>query len=438
MKQLLPNLKILDKIPNSYDTISNSETYNNPNKDIILEGYFQDPSLFPTKHIQLKLIEPTDNIIKDKRYLYFIHFRFGDFKNLKGHLLPLEYYKKALKKFDINSQFIILSDEIEVAKKYIEDNFSILKNLIYDNSKSRVDSLYYMSKCKGGICSNSTFSWMGAYAIEDKDVICMPKPWLESLVNVKIYPSWATLIEYKQEGGNNGKKILVSYATPSHTERQQKLKESALTTGNIDETVEYGPDKLPQDFKDTYKQFFEQSRGGGYWIWKAYIILEEFKKLKDDDILIYIDSDKTFMTSIDTYLYNFNKDKSIMVFQLSDGFVEKNWTKMDIFKKLNCDTNKDITDTAQIESGYCILRNNNDSLNFLNQWFDLCKDYHLISDEASIEPNFEGFNENRHDQSLLSCLAKLNKDNWKIQIEKTPTDFGNPIRNKGFPQLLNF
>jgi hypothetical protein len=127
-----------------------------------------------------------------------------------------------------------------------------------------------------------------------------------------------------------------------------------------------------------------------------------------------------------------------MVFQLSDGFIEKQWTKMDIFKKLNCENNRDITDTPQIESGYCILRNNEDSLNFLNTWFELNTDFNLVNDEPSKEKNFNEFIENRHDQSLFSCIAKLNKDNYKIQIEKTPTDYGNPVRNEGFPQLLNF
>lgn len=246
------------------------------------------------------------------------------------------------------------------------------------------------------------------------------------------------------KGGNVSKKILVCYATPSHVEKQKKLVESALLVGGIDEIKALGPNNLPEDFKKTYKKFFEHTRGGGYWIWKPYIILEEFKKMNDTDILIYIDSDMRFKISIDNYIENFKPENSIMLFQLSDEFIinghkllEKNWTKMDIFKRLNCANNKSITDTSQIESGYCIIRKNEDSLNFLSEWFDLCKDYHLISDEQSIEPNFNTFSgENRHEQSLLSCLAKINKDKYHIQIEKTPTEYGNPIRNKGFEQLL--
>ena len=245
------------------------------------------------------------------------------------------------------------------------------------------------------------------------------------------------------KGGNVSKKILVCYATPSHAEKQKILVESALSIGGIDEVRALGPNDLPEDFKEKYKKFFEHTRGGGYWIWKSYIILEEFKKMNNDDILIYIDSDMRFKISIDNYIEHFKPENSIMVFQLSDEFIinahkllEKNWTKMDIFKRLNCADNKSITDTSQIETGYSIYRKNEDSLNFLNEWSDLSKDFHLVSDEPSIEPNFDTFNENRHEQSLFSCLAKINKDKYHIQIEKTPTEYGNPIRNKGFEQLL--
>lgn len=238
------------------------------------------------------------------------------------------------------------------------------------------------------------------------------------------------------KGGDISKKILVCYATPSHAEKQKKLVDSALSVGGIDEVKALGPDDLPEDFKEKYKKFFEHTRGGGYWVWKSYIILEEFKKMNNDDILIYIDSDMIFKISIDSYLENFKPENSIMVFQLWDECLEKIWTKMDIFKRLNCADNINITNTAQIETGYSIYRKNENSLNFLNEWCDLSKDFHLVSDEPSIEANFEEFEENRHEQSLFSCLAKINKDKYHIQIEKTPTELGNVIRNKGFEQLL--
>merc|ERR1712066_867460 len=37
---------------------------------------------------------------------------------------------------------------------------------------------------------------------------------------------------------------------------------------------------------------------------------------------------------------------------------------------------------------------------------DLAADFHLISDEPSVFPNYPGWQDNRHDQSLFSMLVK--------------------------------
>jgi hypothetical protein len=59
-----------------------------------------------------------------------------------------------------------------------------------------------MSKCTGGICSNSTLSWLGTnFQIDkNKDKIFMPYPWLKSDEFSKenmwdIYPDWTTIYD---------------------------------------------------------------------------------------------------------------------------------------------------------------------------------------------------------------------------------------------------
>ena len=103
----------------------------------------------------------------------------------------MEYYNKAIKQFDKDSNFLIFSDDIEWAKNNFKgDNFYfITENKIEGNdvmdtlniSKGGHPDyieLYMMSLCDHNIIANSSFSWWGAWLNENpnKKVIA-PKKW---------------------------------------------------------------------------------------------------------------------------------------------------------------------------------------------------------------------------------------------------------------------
>jgi GR25 family glycosyltransferase involved in LPS biosynthesis len=192
IKELFPQIPWIESFNKNIETIYDPEEFiyhniKNPNKDVILHGIFQSEKYFPQNKYNINLKEPNNNIIKniDKTNLYFIHFRFGDYNNSPRHKLNLiKYYQYCIKeilKNNKNITFIILSDNISDAKNYISTNLNNVLtnvNLIYDENNSRLDTLYFMSKCYGAICPNSTFSWIGAYLIENKGPIYFPKPWL--------------------------------------------------------------------------------------------------------------------------------------------------------------------------------------------------------------------------------------------------------------------
>jgi hypothetical protein len=177
-------------------------------------------------------------------------------------------------------------------------------------------------------------------------------------------------------------------------------------------------DDIDNEFKQEYSQHFSQSRGAGYWIWKPYLILKTLYTMNEGDILVYCDSGAKFRDSI---LPAIEKMKgSIMLFYYDAHDSEKRWTKKDIFVRLNAVDNKDVLNIPHIESGFLILKKSSDSIEFINKWLELSKDFHLISDEQSNEPNFPEFIENRHDQSLLSVLGKVYKDKYNIVFDDKP------------------
>ena len=185
LKILFPNINFLDK---STDTLlwanineANVLANNNIDNNIILHGYFQNEEKYFIDY-KIQLPEPKDNILKnfDTSNLFFIHFRFGDYLGTSFELDLIEYYKKCIQiiKNEINNPlFLIITNDINVTNKYMKKNQILISDdSIIDTSKNRLDTLYYITKCKGGICSNSSFSRIGAYFIENrnKDLIFYP------------------------------------------------------------------------------------------------------------------------------------------------------------------------------------------------------------------------------------------------------------------------
>jgi hypothetical protein len=450
--QLFPRLKFIDKSINitSYKHQEIYDNIENPKSNIILSGFFNDKKYFPKHDVKIHLVEPSHNIIKDidKNKLFFIHLRLGDYKNIEDYQLPPTYYKNSVKKIKeyINDAiFIIITNEQSLGKEFIQKELiDELANstILYENgtSEKRLDSIYYMSQCKGGICANSTFSWFGAYCIphKDKNLLFMPNPWFISLKKefTSIYPEWVTII-YNDENqkGYAYNKILISFADKGYENAKKSQKESALKEGTINTVFQYTFDDMDQEFKDKNKEILALSRGAGYWIWKPYFILKTLNTMNENDVLIYCDTAMTFIGSLDDYI---NKmESSVMLFQHTTNYIEKQFTKGDIFKELNCLDDKNITDTKQLDGSHSIWKKDDKSIAFVTEWLKLCENKQLLTDEPSIEPNLEEFSENRHDQSILSVLAKEKKENYNIQIENSATDYGPRATNSNLPVLLH-
>jgi hypothetical protein len=226
--------------------------------------------------------------------------------------------------------------------------------------------------------------------------------------------------------------ILINFADKGYVNARNLQKTTALQIGNIDKVIEYSLDDLDNNFKEKNKDLLAFSKGAGYWIWKPYLILKTLLEINDNDILIYCDSAISFVSSIYPYL-----DKLIGSFILfSLDHKETKFTKGDVFKYLKCTDNLNIINTPILDASHSIWKKNENSINFVKEWLALCENYQLITDEPSIEPNFNDFLEHRHDQSIMSCLGKLYKEKYNIDIIGDSSEFGNCFRDSSLPQLL--
>lgn len=182
-------------------------------------------------------------------------------------------------------------------------------------------------------------------------------------------------------------------------------------------------------------------RGYGYWKWKSYITKEIYnKKLKEGDILLYIDAGVHLNANGVNRFYDYvdllsnAKDTGILVFE--QPFLEKDYSKGDILVATNSYDNPDVTMSFQYWSGAFMLKKCKDADIIVEKWYEMCHtNFGLITDEKSHTPNLIGFIEHRHDQSALSLIVKQ-YNHIKIQWNETQAlDISNWDSYKSYPIL---
>jgi len=166
------------------------------------------------------------------------------------------------------------------------------------------------------------------------------------------------------------------------------------------------------EFWPKHKDFINSNpRGYGYWIWKPYIIKKTLESMNDGDILLYADcgcelnhgGKKKLLELIEL-----TKQKHII--GTSAASTDISYTKMDLIKYLKMEDDIDLLVTHQMAATTLIMVKNDLIMNFIDEYYSVCaNNYNLIDDTPSIENNFCGFIENRHDQSVFSLLAKKYK-----------------------------
>jgi hypothetical protein len=163
------------------DFLFNNEIIKKNN--ILYHGYYQNSKYFHKFYdricIMFREMFSIDN--KYKNY-YFIHFRHNDNipTNTLHYIDLTNYYNNALdvilEKDKECENILIISDEFEKANHFYNSIInrinSIFKNIQYINT-DEITTMKIISSCgKGGIISNSTFSWWGLY-IGHEDKLCI-------------------------------------------------------------------------------------------------------------------------------------------------------------------------------------------------------------------------------------------------------------------------
>jgi hypothetical protein len=229
---------------------------------------------------------------------------------------------------------------------------------------------------------------------------------------------------------------LVNYANIEFEFSQTLNSRSGKKVGRFDRVLSYTPRHIGRDFSQRNQTILRQKRGNGYWLWKPYIIQKSLAKINDGEYLFYSDAGALFIRPITPLLDLCRASgQDLLPFELP--FLERAWTKRDAFILMGLDT-AEYTETRQRLASYSLWRKSSFTVEFVREWLRYAEDERILTDlpNQCEQPNYPGFVDHRHDQSIFSLLTKRHR----LEAFRDPSQHGSggreTYKNSPYEQLI--
>lgn len=203
-------------------------------------------------------------------------------------------------------------------------------------------------------------------------------------------------------------KILYNYAHNRFLNSQERCTKTGYETGGFDKVYQFRYNDIDDKFKNENNFILSKTRGAGYWLWKYYFAV---KLLNDDTInegnyIFYADSGSHFIDSIDKLIKVMERDKTPIV-TFRQNHLAYIWTKRDMFLLMGADTPK-FTHTGQRVGGWFLFKKDDFNRKFFKECLEYACDPRILTDIPNQlgQPNYPGFRDHRHDESLISIMSK--------------------------------
>lgn len=207
-----------------------------------------------------------------------------------------------------------------------------------------------------------------------------------------------------------------------------KLLNSVREHGKQFQIVEFHKKDIEPEFSENNRTILSLERGGGYWLWKPYIINKFMEKMQEGDVVFYLDSLYWFFEDFRELYEEHFKTRDLLVWKNKPNelvYYMKNWCKMDVILKYDM-YNKVFNENAEdCWGGAIIVKKTDNSVKYMKEWLDMCCIYDNITDSPSVNANSPLFREHRHDQSLLAIV--LHK--YNIPLERFENRFLDSVRH---------
>jgi len=211
--------------------------------------------------------------------------------------------------------------------------------------------------------------------------------------DISLYP-----VKNSNHTYSSQKTWLISYASGEvNIKNQSNLLLSAAMYQAFDVIIPYKAHHIEPEYYEKHKEILTQKRGGGYWLWKPYLILKTLNMMPENDILLYLDSASVFRNGIYKLLEQ-TKENDVILFpnyHLNRPYIKKN-----LITRIGHESFRDKT---QLEANIILLRNTAKARALIEEWLKLCEDPELLTDIPS-KNEYPDFIDHRHDQAILTML----------------------------------
>ncbi len=175
---------------------------------------------------------------------------------------------------------------------------------------------------------------------------------------------------------------------------------------------------------------WREQRGCGFWWWKPQVVLDALSGSsrtqlinppRDGDIVIYSDAGVEFINNVNYIIDRMDQD----IFLFGNQWEHAHWCKADIihevmpewaeFRKPLARADGSVIKSMsmwepfgkQVQASVIFFRVSDYTRAFVKEWLDWClfEGGRLIDDSPSRTPNHPEFQENRHDQAILTTMA---------------------------------
>ena len=224
------------------------------------------------------------------------------------------------------------------------------------------------------------------------------------------------------------KTFFCTYADKNFKNSKKKIIKEANDFG-FDFIFDYDRDDLPESFIKESNGIIDKEKGGGYWLWKPWVLINTLNAMNNNDVLVYLDAGckinikakKRFRE----YLELAKKNKGTFAFYMP-GLIECNYTADKVFKYFNIDYNSNAYTSEQFVGGVIIIIKNDFTVKLVESFYESALRKSELFDDYDIESSCLNFKAHRHDQSVFSIIRKVNNI-YSIPNETHYPDLINPI-----------